>query len=211
MFAQEYEMNHYVDCTLKDGSQERMELRQLTDQDVAEAARLCDRCVGKNLYSRDYLTAIVHDPRHFFYLLFSGENTPVGYMYFILMDRAELASISKLDAAQLDKICDEPDICIGNLRSIGLDEPYRSIGLSAELIRFSFAQLISLGAHLAVGLCWKPGQVVPMKKTMEICGMQYLTDAHRVWYDIHDLECPYCSGRCECDAAVYYKRLEDAQ
>lgn len=204
-------MNYSIDCTSKDGSVERLELRRLTRQDVAAAAQLCDRCVGKNLYPKDYLAAVVHDPSHFFYLMFSGDDTPVGYMYFIVMDRAELARISKLDAAQLDRLCDEPDIRIGNLRSIGLVEPYRNKGLSEALIRFSFAQLTSLGVHLAVGLCWKPGQFVPMQKTMELCGMQYLTDAHRVWYDIDDLECPYCSGRCECDAAVYYKRLEGAQ
>lgn len=204
-------MSYYVECTSKDGSVERLELRRLARQDVAVAARLCDRCVGKNLYPKDYLADIVCNPRHFFYLLYSREGTPVGYMYFIVMDRAELAQISKLDAVQLDRLCDEPDILIGNLRSIGLDDTYRDKGLSAELIRFSLAQLTSLGVPLAVGICWKPGQFIPMQKTMEICGMQYLTDAHRVWYDIDDLECPYCNGRCKCDAAVYYKRLEGAQ
>ncbi|MCD8331775.1 MAG: hypothetical protein LUB63_04490, partial [Oscillospiraceae bacterium] len=181
------------------------------DQDVAETARICDRCVGENLYSKEYLATIVHDPEHFFYLLFSKGNTPVGYMYFIMMDRGELARISKLDGVQLDRLCGESDVSIGNLRSIGLDEPYRSKELSAQLIRFSLAQLASLGARLAVGLCWKAGQSVPMRKTMEVCGMQYLTDAHRVWYDIDGLVCPYCGGRCECDAEVYYKRLEDVQ
>ncbi len=204
-------MKDYVDCTMQDGSMERLELRRLTDQDVIKAAQICDRCVGENLYTKDYLASIVHDPRHLFYLLFSKEDTPVGYIYSIMMDQEELARFSKLDAAQLRRLCNGSDIKIGNLRSIGLDEPFRRTGLSVELVRFSLACLASLGAHLVVVLCWKVDKFVPLRKTLELCGMKYLTDAHRVWYDIADLVCPYCSGRCVCDAEVYYKRLEDVQ
>ncbi len=217
-------MEHYIDrnldcildctfdCTLdiplENGAATKLKLHRLSERYVAEAAKMCDRCVGKNLYTKDYLASIIHQPEHFFYLLLSDADELAGYMYFILMDRGELASISKLDAVHLDRLCKENDEIIGNLRSIGVEEPFRGKGLSMELIGFSLSQLASLGATVAVGLCWKHGTVVPMRKTMLSCGFQYLTDARRPWYDIEGLECPYCSGRCECDAEVYYKRLE---
>ncbi|MCC8157015.1 MAG: hypothetical protein LIO54_07045 [Oscillospiraceae bacterium] len=204
-------MNNYVGCTMQDGFEEQLELRRLTDQDVAEAAQICDRCVGKNMYTRDYLASIVHDPRHLFYLLFSKENKTVGYIYSIVMNREELVRFSKLDAKHLRRLCDKSDANIGVLRSIGLDEPFRRTGLSVELVRFSLAGLASLGARLVVVLCWKIDEVVPLRKTLEQCGMKYLTDAHRVWHDMDDLVCPYCNGRCVCDAEVYYKRLEAVQ
>lgn len=201
-------MSYYIDCPLENGAVEKLKLQRLSERYITETAQMCDRCVGKNLYTADYLASILHEPGHFFYLLLSDKDVLAGYMYFIMMDRAELASISKLDTMQLNRLCDGNDEKIGNLRSIGADEPFRNRGLSIELIQFSLEQLASLGAHVAVALCWKAGVVVPMRQTMLSCGLQYFTDAHRVWYDIEDLECPYCSGRCECDAEIYYKRLE---
>ncbi len=201
-------MNYYIGCPLKNGDVEKLKLLRLSEEYITEAAQMCDRCVGKNLYTKDYLASILREPAHYFYLLISDKGVIAGYMYFIMMDREELAGISKLDTTQLDRLCKENGKVIGNLRSIGLNEPFRNKGLSIELIRFSLEQLASLGAHVAVSLCWKPGAEVPMRQTMLSCGLEYLTDAHRVWYDVEDLECPYCSGRCECDAEVYYKRLE---
>lgn len=201
-------MDYYIDCPIENGAVEKLKLHRLSERYITEAAQMCDRCVGKNLYTKDYLASILHEPGHFFYLLLSDEDVLAGYMYFIMMDRTELASVSKLDTMQLNRLCKGTDEIIGNLRSIGVDEPFRNKGLSKELILFSLEQLASLGAHVAVALCWKAGVVVPMRQTMLSCGLQYLTDAYHVWYDIEDLECPYCSGRCECDAEVYYKRLE---
>ncbi len=204
-------MDYYIDCPMENGTVEKLRLHRLSEKYITEAAQMCDRCVGKNLYTTDYLTSILHEPEHFFYLLFSDKDIPVGYMYFIMMDRAELARISKLDTEQLDLICDGNDKMIGNLRSIGVEDPYRKKGLSVKLIQFSMDRLAALGAHVIVGLCWKAGDTVPMRRTMHSCGLQYLTDAHRVWYDIESLKCPYCGGRCKCDAEIYYKHLEVKQ
>ena len=77
-----------------------------------------------------------------------------------MMNREELASISKLEEAQLSRLCSGNDEKIGNLRSIGVAEPFRSNGLSIKLIQFSLAQLASLGANVAVGICWKHGDEV---------------------------------------------------
>ena len=201
-------MNYYVDYPIGNGAVEKLKLQRLSEKYILKTSQLCDRCVGKNLYTTDYLASILHEKNHFFYLLLTDKDVLVGYMYFIMMDRAEFASLSKLDTLHLSHLCNGNDDKIGNLRSIGVAEPFRNKGLSKELIQFSLDELTSLGADVAVALCWKAGAVVPMRHTMLSCGLKYLTDAHRVWYDIKDLECPYCIGRCKCDAEVYYKRLE---
>lgn len=201
-------MDYYIDYPKENGAVEKLKLHRLSEKFILETSQLCDSCVGKNLYTTKYLTSILHENSHFFYLLLTDKDVLAGYMYFIMMDRLEFASISKLDTTHLNLLCDKKDVIIGNLRSIGVAKPFRNKGLSKELIRFSLEQLSSLGANVAVALCWKAGVVVPMRQTMLSCELKYLTDAHRVWYDIEDLECPYCNGRCECDAEVYYKRLE---
>ena len=64
---------------------------------------------------------------------------------------------------------------------------------------------MSAGAVFAI--CWKPGKIVPAGKMLKECGFDDLTEAKNVWYDDKDLVCPYCKGRCRCDAEVFYKLL----
>lgn len=94
------------------------------------------------------------------------------------------------------------------LRSIGVAEAYRGRGLSGVLLDFYLRQLErTLCADAAFGVFWKPNGVVPMGRTLEKAGFRYLEDAHMVWYEIENLVCPYCAGRCICDAAVYYRPI----
>ena len=56
-------------------------------------------------------------------------------------------------------------------------------------------------------VCWKPGGVVPLGKALSECNFDFLAETKKVWYDDTELICPYCKGRCLCDAEVYYKLL----
>jgi len=210
------------------------ELRRLTAPYVRQAKALCDQCVGVNLYTQEYLESILDDPRHFFYLLPAKDGGIAGYAYFIRMSPEEFTHLSRLPEEEISRLCTvlkedadpkgeeiraggaDPEMAavfakegltVGNIRSIGVEKSYRGRGLSERLLRFCLSQLSAHGAEVAAALCWKANGSVPMKKAMLSCGMRYLTDAHRVWYDNRELICPICRGRCECDAEVYYKRL----
>ena len=97
----------------------------------------------------------------------------------------------------------------GNMRSIGIIPEYRNRRLSNYLVEQCLQWLIEkTEADIVIGVCWKPGGKVPMEKTLKRYEFSHLADVRRLWYDRVDLICPVCRGRCECDAAIYYKRLE---
>lgn len=183
--------------------------KKLNVSDLDRATKLCDRCVGKNLYSKANLASIIDNPIHYFYLLETPQRVAVGYIYFFLTDLDEMATLSKLPRERLSVISQKNNPVIGNLQSIGVVEEYRHLKLAAELVRFFLKHLKTHSTVDTVfGVLWKIDGYVPMEKTLKEFDFRYLTDAHMVWYDNQDLICPYCKGRCKCNAAIYYKSIE---
>jgi hypothetical protein len=188
------------------GETNTLSFEELTEANLDVAKGLCDRCVGENLYTKDQLASIIKQPTHYFYLLVTPERNAVGYIYFFLTDLDTMVSLSKVPREHLTALVQEKNPIIGNLQSIGIVEEYQHRQLSTELIRFSLEYLQTDSAvDIAFGVSWKIDGYVPMEKTLRSLDFLYLMDTHRVWYDNQNLICPYCKGRCECDAAVYYK------
>lgn len=182
--------------------------QKLNQEYLEDAVLLCDQCVGKNLYTAEYIQSLLDKPDHYFYLLLSPEGKAIAYIYFFCTDIEEAARISNISVEQIAKACGKQAPVIGNLQSIGISMQWRGLGLSNQLISFSLEQLhTKLQADMAFGICWKPKGTVPMASTLSRFNFQYLTDAHGVWYEKDNLVCPYCEGRCLCDAAIYYKLL----
>ena len=180
----------------------------LTRQRLEEAAALCDACVGKNLYTYGYLASILEKKDHCFSLLTAEDGATAGYIYFYAAGLEEMAQLSKFSVKDLSVISDKKDPVIGNLQSVGVARQWRGRGLSRLLVQYYLKEIRRLwSADAAFGVFWKPGGSVPMEKTLLEFSFRYLGDAHRVWYDKKDLVCPYCKGRCQCDAAVYYRPL----
>ena len=96
---------------------------------------------------------------------------------------------------------------VGKIQSVGIKENYRGRDISVRMIEFALEELKNSIVEMIVGVCWKMGDNVPMKKTLWECGFVYLSEAKKIWYDDTELICPYCMGRCQCDAEVYYKIL----
>jgi anaerobic selenocysteine-containing dehydrogenase len=69
-------------------------------------------------------------------------------------------------------------------------------------------KLKEISIDVAFIVCWKPRGVVSLSKALWECTFDYLAEAKKVWYDDTELICPYCNGRCLCDAEVYYKLLD---
>jgi len=184
-------------------------LSPLSVEEIELARLLCDECVGENLYTKEEIAAAIGSQDRFFYLLKSDEGEAVGYIYYYLTDVESVASYAKLDPALVRAVC--PDACkkVGKIQSVGLRAEHRGAGLASELIRFSLARLKEAEVDVALIVCWKPGGVVPLSKALAECRFTYLAEAKRVWYDDAELICPYCGGRCLCDAEVYYKRLDE--
>lgn len=193
--------------TTRAGVPAGLSLSRLTRSYLDRAAALCDESVGKNLYSQAYLASILARPDHHFYLLTAPEGEIAGYIYFYLTGLDEMAALSKLPRSRLADLSVKERPVIGNLSSIGVAASWRRLRLSEYLIGFALEQLERLEADFAFGLGWKIGDYVPMEKTLRVFHFICLGEARRVWYDRPGLICPYCEGRCECAAAVYYKAL----
>lgn len=183
--------------------------RRLTESDLDIAVALCDSCVGKNLYTRAQLAEIIYKPTHHFHLIFTHKSEVAGYIYFFLTDLEEMASLSKLPDEQLGIMAKQQSPVIGNLQSIGVAEAYRGQGVSEILVDFFLTKLHEgTVADVAFGVFWKTQGKVPMENTLKAFDFTYLADAQGVWQDKKDLICPFCRGRCVCEASVYYKLLE---
>lgn len=182
-------------------------LERLSLSTVDMALDLCGVCVGKGLYSRQYITDIIGNPNHWFYLLKNENRELVGYTYYYLTDLDDMAAFSKTDKSVLSAMSSKSDPVIGNLRSLGIAPPFRRHRLAIELMQFSIDHLRRLHADVAFGAFWKANGKLPMKDSLELYEFKRLTDASMIWYDHEDLYCPVCAGRCRCDAVLHYKVL----
>lgn len=183
--------------------------RPLREEDLDEVVALCDRCVGKNLYSKDELSKAITSKDRFFYLLETAEGETVGYTYYYLTNLESIAKFAKLDTELFENVCPSETKPIGKIQSVGLKKKYRGLGLAQQMMRFMLNRLQALSAEAVFIVCWKIGEVVPLKNALHECGFDYLSEAKKVWYNDTNLVCPICHGRCHCDAAVYYKLLDE--
>ncbi len=182
-------------------------IRPLRAEDVEEIAALSDYCVGVNMYPREMLYSLVDRPDHYFYVLINEENRIIGYYYQYLTDTEGMVAYSKLTPEQLHDMCPKPHPVFANMKALGLVDEYRNKKLSVPILEFAVERLRALGADVAIATCWKKGDTVPMSHPFEYIGFRCYAITQLVWYDVPDLYCPYCRGRCRCDAANYYKIL----
>lgn len=188
---------------------EELIVAPLSNDLLEQAVDLCGECVGENLYTKEMLEKAIQQQNHFFYLLLTPENKAVAYIYFTLMEIREAERLAKHSLDRLKENTQKSDPLIGNLQSIGVHSKYRQKQLSKRLVKIYLQWLLDkTPAEIAFGVFWKPNGMVPMEKTLKAFGFSHLADTKRVWYDKTELICPVCGGRCECDAAIYYKQLE---
>lgn len=186
-------------------------VQRLTEEYLDRVTELCARCVGENLYPRSYIASIIHNPDHYFSLLLSREGEIAGYIYFHLCTLEEAAAEAKLSRGELSVIAPAEHPVVAKFQSIGVAPPYRHLGLARRLVELALGQAREARADAAMCIAWKVGDRVPMGDNVLSCGFRYLTDSHLVWYDKENLVCPYCGGRCRCDAAIFYKTLESGE
>ena len=185
-----------------------LSITRMVENDLDTVKALCDEHLGKNLYSREYLSSVLGDKAHYFYLLVTQEREIVGYMYYFLTDLEEMSAYTKLPREKLNVISKRENPIIANLQSVVVAKAWQKLRLSKKLARFFLEDMQALQeVDTALCVCWKLGDSVPLEKTLKAFDFIHLSDAQHVWYDNRDLICPYCEGACECEAAVYYKNL----
>lgn len=173
-----------------------------------ETVELCGSCVGENLYQKEDLMMILDKQDSFFYLLMDQDGMVIGYVFFEITDRKELAGYFKIEQARLLSIIKPADRIV-HFRSIGITEKMRGKQLSDRLMDFALeCSRERLRADVMIGAFWKKRGRVPMKRVLSGFGFRHFATVEKIWYDRTDLICPVCSGRCVCPAEIYYKRLK---
>lgn len=131
----------------------------------------------------------------------------LGYIYFYTTTVSELAKRAKVKEEEVKSVCFNANPVIGNIQSIGVKEEFRKNGYAEKLLEFSLTKLHDAKVDTVFIVCWKVGNRVPLQAPLTSLNFSYLKDAHKVWYDVPNLICPYCEGRCICDASIYYKNI----
>lgn len=180
----------------------------LREEETEEIRRLCDACVGKNLYTSAEILRAIREEDRFFYVLKTDGGNIAGYIYYYLTTEEDIASYAKLDPGVLRAVYDRPGEKVGKIQSVGVREAYRGRGLAALLLQSALERLAGRSVEAAFIVCWRPDGVIPLKKALDGCGFAYLTEAKKVWYDDTELICPRCGGRCLCDAEIHYRLQE---
>ena len=185
-----------------------LELRPLESGDVDAVIKISDESVGKGLYTASEIKETIGSDSKFLYVLKSPDGEIAGYIFFFLTDTDTIVKDAKIDKETFLKVLDGTKAKIGRIQSIAIKEEYRGEGLSEKLIDFAVSKLQDLKTECTFIVCWKKGDFVPLKKTMEECKFKFLAEVQKVWYDNERLYCPYCKGRCSCNAEIYYKKVK---
>lgn len=183
-------------------------LRKIGHEDVETVRRLADRCVGENLYSAEEISSAIGSSNRFFHLLQDEHGSAVGYIYCYLTTEEALAEYSKLDGSIFQALPYRHGRRVGKIQSVSVDHEYRGMGLATAMMEFVLEEMGKLSVDAVFIVCWKPQGTIPLQKALQECGFSFLSVARHVWYDDTRLICPYCRGRCTCDAEVYYKMLK---
>lgn len=180
-----------------------MKLEKAKRDDIKAVLSIADECVGKNLYSEDdFLSALNADDR-FLLVLKDRDDTIVGYIYFLITTPGEIENQTLLKRASLSSL----PRC-GRIQSVALRKASRGMGYSVLMINSALEILLENKISEVYAVCWKPGDIPPLSSPLKRCGFSYLMTAEKPWYRNEKLFCPYCGGRCSCDADIYYKKLE---
>ena len=199
-------------------------LRPLKKEDIEETLQLMDQCVGENLYQKTELEQTIGRQDRAFLLLKTAEKELAGYIYYYLTSVDQIAEDARLAVQKIRQVCGlgapvresrseresrpvrKPQF-VGKLQSVGIKEAFRRQGLAVLLMEHALAQFAGKGVENVFIICWNAGGKVPLEKALQKCQFVHLSSAKQIWYDNKDLFCPYCKGRCKCDAEVYFKRI----
>ena len=183
-------------------------LQPLEKEDIEETLQLMDQCVGENLYHKEELEQTIGSKDRAFLLLKTAQGELAGYIYYYLTTADQIAQDARLGAQKTRQVCRQSAVAlVGKIQSVGIKKAFRRQGLAALLMEHVLASFAGMGVEEVFIICWNAGGKVHLEKALQKCQFVHLSSAKMIWYDKTDLFCPYCKGRCRCDAEVYFKKI----
>ena len=185
-------------------------LCSLEKEDIEETLQLMDRCVGENLYQKEELEQAIGSSERSFLLLRTAEGELAGYIYYYLTNEKQIAEDTRLTEQKIQQVCQQDTLApVGKIQSVGIKEAFRRQGLAVGLMNYALNQFVEKGIGEVFIICWNAGGKVPLERALQECKFVHLFSAKMIWYNKKELYCPYCKGRCKCDAEVYFKKVKE--
>lgn len=185
-------------------------LYSLEKEDIEETLQLMDRCVGENLYQKEELEQAIGSSERAFLLLRTAEGELAGYIYYYLTNEKQIAEDTRLTEQRIQQVCQQDTLApVGKIQSVGIKEAFRRQGLAVWLMKYALRQFAEKGIGEVFIICWNAGGKVPLERALQECRFVHLFSAKMIWYNKKELYCPYCKGRCKCDAEVYFKKVKE--
>ena len=117
---------------------------------------------------------------------------------------------TRLTEQKIQQVCQQDTLApVGKIQSVGIKETFRRQGLAVWLMKYALRQFAEKGIGEVFIICWNAGGKVPLEKALQECRFVHLFSAKMIWYNKKELYCPYCKGRCKCDAEVYFKKVKE--
>lgn len=179
-----------------------MRLEKIKRDDIPAVLCIANECVGENLYTADDFLSVFRSDWKYLLVLRNSLGTIVGYIFFLITSTREIELSTGGERGKLGSL----SRC-GRIQSVALKEEYRGRGYSEKMINTAIEIFLENEIDTVFIVCWKPGGVLPLKKALGRCGFSFTATVKEAWYSSERLFCPYCHGRCHCDADIYCKKL----
>ena len=181
-------------------------VKKLEAMDLSVAIRLCDKFVGKGMYSEEFFRKILLMDNHYFYLVYNKEEV-IGYFYYSVITPNDLTELTGLESSVVQELCKNQE-AVGVCRSIGVEEEHRGTKLSDHLLQFFSGNLFEMNGVSTVFIpAWVKGNYIPAKRLLMDNNYSYLCMLDKPWINNTQLVCPYCRKKhCICDAVLYYMK-----
>lgn len=170
---------------------------------VREVWQICERLLGKGLYSEQRIYTICQKENHYFFTIL--KQNQVEGMFYCFADRAGSISL----AEGMDDL--QEDTRIGVAQSIALEKELRRKGVAEAMLNYATGLLFHKEKVKMILIpAWVQGTEIPARNHLEKCGYRFWKMQKRPWSSYENLICPVCGqSPCICDGAVYIKEEND--
>ena len=187
----------------------QVSIRPAKMEDLPYIKRMCDRYIGMDYYTSEYLRRAYGEPDHYFTVYTDESDIPVAFLYMFITSFSEAGSILRSSVRLPVREAVPGDQRVGIFKTTCTEEPYRGKGILSELMSYCEDIFRDIG----VGIIFLNALKLPSGKIPSVNGLykhkfMKLTDISHPWSDIASY-CPYCKKQhCVCDAVLYYKEID---
>lgn len=186
-----------------------MSIRPAKYEDLTYIKNMCDKYIGENYYTEEYLDRAFRDDAHFFTVYAGDNDVPAAFIYMFVTSFSDAADNLKIP-------CGIPELAgipgnqrVGVFKTTCTEEEYRRQGILLKLMYYCESIFRSIGIDsIFLDALKLPSGKIPAGSGLEQMHFKKLTEISHPWSEI-DAYCPYCKrSRCMCNAVLCYKEIE---